>query len=494
MSAPTPASAPLANAPAADFPSAAINMETRAGDRVPLGTKVSFGLGNMVGMATGNLNKELLNPVYVVGLGLSPALIGVAMIVFRIYDAITDPLMGWISDNTRTRWGRRRPWMFLGAFLCALAMPLMWLVQPGWSPTVQTAWLIGAGLLLYTCSTIYGVPYESFSLELTPDYKERTRVASFRMVISSVGGLVIGWSWFITQLPMFSDPETGKPDTLAGALGLSVALGLIIIAAGLFPVFFARERFYKAASKQTKVSLKSNFAATLHSRPFLILVGIALCAVTAGGLAGGIGFFTRLYYVCSGDTALAAKITGIQATFWMPISIASVFAFQTISSRWSKTHSLSVALVFCFGSVALRWWSYTPEMPYLSLTPTFLLAVGTTGMWQLLPSMNADVVDSDELHTSARREGAFAAIFSWFMKLSFTAGIGLPGVIVAWCGFVVAQQAEQLPSIMINMRLAEILIPAALLAISLVLLAIYPLSVRRMGEIRRDLEARRGRL
>ncbi|MBC8010332.1 MAG: MFS transporter [Burkholderiales bacterium] len=491
MSAPvspaTPAS-PVASAPSAP------NAATRPEDRVPVPSKVAYGAANMVGLFNGNLTKELINPVYVIALGLSPALVGVAMMIFRLYDAFTDPIMGWISDNTRTRWGRRRPWMLLGCILCAFSLYLMWMVDRDWSTGLQTAWLIGAGIVLYTCSTIWGVPYESLGLELTPDYKERTSVSSYKMIISSAAGLLIGWAWTITQLPMFRDPVTGAPDTLAGARGLAILAGALIILFGTLSVVVTRERFYHAAKSQEKVTLKGNFAATLRSRPFLALVFVALCAVTATGLVNGIGFFVRLYHVCGGDTVLAAKITGYQATFWLPISIVAVFLFQAIGGRWSKTHALIVAMVFTTVAAVSQWWLFRPDLPYLSLVPSFLLAFGTTGMWQMLPSMNADVVDDDELHTHARREGAFAAIFSWFMKLSFTVGVGLPGVIVTWAGFAVANGKSQLPGVITSMRLWHIGLPLGLLLVSLILLLSYPLSVGRMTQIRRELEARRGNL
>lgn len=465
---------------------------TRPEDRVPVKTKVAFGLGAMVGNFTSNLTKELINPIYVVALGLSPALVGMAMVVFRLYDAINDPIMGWISDNTRSRWGRRRPWLALGAILCAFALPMMWLVPADWSDSSQLAWLIVAGLVLYTCTTIFCVPYESFLLELTPDYRERTRVSSWKMVVSSFSGLLIGWSWFITQLPFFANPETGKPDAQAGAIGLTIAAGALIIAFGLAPVFLARERFYNAAKTQAKVSLRKNFTATLQNRAFMMLVPVAFLAVTGSGLAGGIQFFTRLYYVAGSDAALAAKLAGVQATFWLPISFVAVLIFQRLANRFSKTHALFIALGCMIASVAIRWWVYIPSMPYLSLAPNVLAAFGMTGLWQMLPAMNADVVDADELETRARREGAFAAIFSWFMKLSFTVGIGLPGLIVGLCGFVVAKGSAQADGVMTAMRLCEIFIPTVFILVALVLLLRYPLSASRMAEIRRELEARRG--
>lgn len=466
-------------------------------DKVPFGTKVAFGAANMVGLLTSNLAmgaNGLVTPVFVVALGLSPAFVGVAMVIFRIYDAVTDLIMGWISDNTRTRWGRRRPYLLLGAVLCALVLPLIWMVSREWSNTAQMAWLIGAGIVLYTCTTIYGVPYESFSLELTPDYKERTSVASYKLVISSLAGLLVGWSWYITQLPIFNDPLTGKPDILIGARALSVVAGVGVLLFGLAPVFFARERYYASASKQAKVSLWSNCGAVMRNRAFLILASFGVCAVTGSFLTEGIGFYTNLYYVCQGDQVLAAKITGARAVMWMPASIAAVFFFQFIGNRWSKTHALALALVFMLLSIVCRWWILRPDLPYLSLASSFALCLGITGMWQILPAMNADVVDSDELKTSLRREGSFASIFSWFMKLSFTVGLGLPGIIVEWTHLEVTKGATQAAGVITALRFWDIILPSTLVALAIGLLMLYPLSVSRMAEIRRELETRRGRL
>lgn len=468
--------------------------QTLPEDRVPVPALVSMGAAGMVGQFTSNLTKDLITPVYVVTLGLSPALAGIAIIIFRLYDANTDPLIGWISDNTRTRWGRRIPWLFLGTILCALAMPLIWLVQRDWSHPLMLGWLIGCGIILYTCASMFGVPYESLNLELTPDYKERTRVASYKMVVSSVAGVLIGWAWYVAQLPMFADPVTGKPDVLRGAIGIAVAASVLILICGLAPVFFTKERYYAVASKQEKVTLKDNFAATFKCRPFLMLVGIALAAATGTSLWMGLGFFTRLYYTCQGDTVLAAKLNGLQSTLWMPISIGAVFLFQFIGSRWSKTHALVVALSIALLSTVCRWWVMTPSAPYLHLVSTCLMAVGMTGMWQLLGPMNADVADADELVSHSRREGAFAATFSWFMKVSYTLGIGLPGLIIGWLGFVVDKGAMQDPGVITALRIADIALPGVLIALAIVLIAFFPLTRARVGEIRRELEARRGRL
>jgi glycoside/pentoside/hexuronide:cation symporter, GPH family len=471
-----------------------LQQSTPAEDRVPFKAKVAIGAANMVGNLTSNLTLQMITPVFVVALALSPTLVSIAMIVFRLYDAITDLLMGWISDNTRTRWGRRRPYLFVGTLLCAAVLPVMWMVGRDWPSEWQLAWLLGAGLLLFTCTTIFSVPYESFSLELTPDYQERTSVASYKMILSTLASLVVGWSWSITQLPMFNDPVTGQTDILAGARALFVVAAIGVLLFGMGPVFLARERFYERARHQQKVSLWSNCRSVLGNRAFLLLASIGLFAVTGSILTEGIGFYTNLYHVSAGDQALAAKLTGARAMFWVATTIVAVFLFQTIGNRWSKHAALMVALMFSLASMACRWWVLTPDMPYLSLISSGLLCFGITGMWQMLPAMNADVIDSDELKTSVRREGGFASIFSWFMKLSFTAGIGLPGILVSWIGFQEGQGAVQSAEFIAALRFWDITLPGALTGIAMLLILAYPLTPVRMAQIRKELELRRGRL
>jgi len=163
-------------------------------DRVPLKTNLAYGAASMNNVLFGHLPQHLATPIYVAMLGLSPLWVSMAMMLFRVYDAFTDPVMGWISDNTRTRWGRRRPYLLVGALLCGLSMPLMWFVGPDWSPNQQVAWLIGSGLVFFTCTTIYLVPYFSFFYEISPDYNERTRVSSYSAFFAKMGTLIVGWA------------------------------------------------------------------------------------------------------------------------------------------------------------------------------------------------------------------------------------------------------------------------------------------------------------
>ncbi len=470
------------------------SLPERIDDRAPLQSKLAYGAGGMASIFFNQLPKTLVTPIFVTALALSPTAVSLAMLVFRIYDAVTDPLMGWISDNTRTRWGRRRPYLFVGAILTGLALPAMWFVNPTWDDGMQLAWLIGCGLLLYTCTTIFAVPYESLNFELTPSYNERTVVTSYKAFFQKIAVMIVGWSWFITQLPYFADPVTGKPDTIAGAQALSIVLGLGIIATGLLPAFFVRERFYKAASAQPKVTLRDTFKYSLTNRPFLLLLGITVCFASSYYLSDAMGFYLRLYYVAGGDQALAAKIAGVQMTLMMILGIASIPFFAWLSRRIGKTWTLMTALLITLFGMVIKWWTYTPEYPWLSMANQIILAPSLTGIWQIVPSMTGDVADDDELKTRERREGAFASIFSWIVKFAFTAGFVLAGPLVEWCGFQVALGAAQTPDTVTTMRIVDTVIPSLLLIGACVLLLRYPLSPERMVAIRQTLEARRGRL
>jgi glycoside/pentoside/hexuronide:cation symporter, GPH family len=217
-------------------------------------------------------------------------------------------------------------------------------------------------------------------------------------------------------------------------------------------------------------------------------------SVTASAMYYGIGFYANLYWVCQGNQELAAKITGVQSIVYIGVSVVSIFAIMRLADKVGKTVALGISLGFSLLAMLCRWWVLRPDMPWLSLVSTVFVAIGITGMWQLLPAMNADVVDDEELKSATRREGAVASIFSWFMRLAFTVGYGIPGIIVAATSFVVADGANQAPGVITAVRLWDILLPAGLTAASILLLLIYPLSSRRVGEIRIELEARRGKI
>ncbi len=160
-------------------------------DRIPTGQKFAFSLGVNMEFISANLMFYVLwMPVFNIGLGISPAILGGILMLFRAWDAITDPVMGNISDNARTRWGRRRPFMFAGAISTACLYPLFWYIPAGWGDAAKVGALIAVGLVYFCSFTLWTMPYYGLQLELTPNYDERTRLAAYQG-----GANCVIWTW-----------------------------------------------------------------------------------------------------------------------------------------------------------------------------------------------------------------------------------------------------------------------------------------------------------
>jgi glycoside/pentoside/hexuronide:cation symporter, GPH family len=148
--------------------------------------KLSYGLGTFGDQLSTNGITNTVKPVYNIFLGINPGMVGAALMIGKIIDAFTDPLMGWISDNTRTRYGRRRPYILIGAVLCAVAFLLPWLVSTSWTNQTQFIFLIAATMVVALFSTVYTVPWTALGMELTPDYNERNSVMAFQDIYFNV--------------------------------------------------------------------------------------------------------------------------------------------------------------------------------------------------------------------------------------------------------------------------------------------------------------------
>ncbi|MDX6766123.1 MAG: MFS transporter [Candidatus Methylacidiphilales bacterium] len=464
------------------------------GDRVPVIQKVAYGLGGMTENLSNQFLKQMYVPVYNIGLGISPAIIGSILVVFRLWDALNDPIMGMISDNTRSRWGRRRPYIVIGAMLTGLVMPFMWLASPSWTQPVIIGYMICVGLVFYTCFTIWGMPYYSLGMEMTPDYNERTRVVAYRAIFAKFVGLFAGWLPALATLPVFANPKTGEPDMASGMRVLGFIMGGIILAFGALPGLVVKERYYTAdVVKQPKVKLIKSIRTTLRCQPFQILIAIVLLQTFGSGIVGGLGFYLNIYYVHHGDLAAASVIQGLIGTAMFVPGLLSVPLWTWVSEKVGKTRALVLTILCGFIGNFLTYFCVTPVNPYLQLVPAVFMSAFGFALWMLIPSMQADVADYDELTSHQRREGSFSAVFSWMTKMSGTLTSGLSGFILVWCGFdVVRFGKSQPPEVLQSMLHWYVFLPMIFWIFALSLIPFYKLSRERMAAIRTELEAQRG--
>lgn len=462
-------------------------------ERIPLKEKIAYGAGNVAVGVQEQADKALLNPVFVLQVGIAPSTMSLLGLVYRLWDAVTDAVMGWVSDNTRTRWGRRKPYLVVGAVLMGVWMPMLFMFDASWGVGCVTVWMACCMLVLYLTNTIYNIPYQCLLLEMTPNSVERTNVAVWRAYLGKTVELVMVWMWKIVQLPIFTR-GAGTNDIVYGARWVTGGLGILVMVLGLLPALFVRERYYQRAVQQAKHSLWQNFRMTFANRPFVLLVVLVLLYAIGLNMKWGLDFYTKLYYVCGGNRALAATLQGIQGTLTTCAGLAGVPLFQWVARRFGKLRALQVTMYIVFCASVLTWVAYTPAYPYLSLTPGLLLSPAVSGIWVIVPSLTGDIVDYDELRTGERREGAFAAIFSWSFKFALSLSAALSGPLVELAGFRSEWRDAMPMHVVHNMRVLLALTPVFLIGPAIWLSHRFPLTTEVIEEIRGKLEAKRGRI
>jgi GPH family glycoside/pentoside/hexuronide:cation symporter len=474
--------------------------QTAPADRIPFHLKVVYGLGafvnNLLAAAGGGM-MIVLN----LGLGMNPALVGLLGALPRLWDAFIDPVMGYISDNTRTRWGRRRPYIFIGAIAVGIVFALLWQLPPGKSEAFYFWYFLVGSLLFYLAYTVFAAPWVGLGYELTPDYNERTRLMGVQNFIGQLAYVIAPWFLLIMQSERFFD---GMVD---GAAGLAIVIGICVMAIGVLPAIFLRERVTVAVAAGSVAAQKRaggssllgsiagflhGFKVTLKSRPFLNLCAAAFLVFNGFILISSLQSYVIIYYVFGGDMVRGAEFAGYAGTAGAIASFCVIVIVTWLGTRLGKKRTFYVAIGISMLGYAMKWVCYDPELPWLLLLPAPLLAFGLGGLFTLIPSMIADVVDLDELQTRERREGMYGAVFWWVIKLGMAAALAGGGFLLNATGFDVALAGNQSDQAIFLMRLFDSAVPFVASGLAIWAIAKFPITEERAHQVRLELEARRG--
>lgn len=475
-------------------------------------------------IATGLLTGILWMPFFNIGLGWNPMVVGGLLMVLRAWDAITDPVVGNLSDNTRTKWGRRRPFLFLASITTALLFLLFWRIPEAWGEQGRLAYVLGVGLIFFTSFTFWSMPYYGLQLELTPNYDERTRLTAWITLFGKLSSLVGGWlmalvvfsgelaiggqltsvapsawiEWLQGNLGLLfawlGQPEPGESPLVVGMRVCSWFLALSIAFFGLLPALFVKERYYEAnTSAQPPDPFWKSIKESLRCRPLWSLIAISFFLVLGSSAIGVLGQYVNIYYVCGGDLAKASFIAGLKGTVVVFVGILSIPFFTWLGEIWDKKTVVCMMLGASIGGQLLNFFCVTPLMPYLQILPGVFEASAVAAVWLFLPSMKADVADWDENETLRRREGSINAFYSWFIKAAMTLSSGLGGVVLSLSGFS-ANATQQPDDVVLRMFWMFVFIPAAIWCIALWVAVFYPLNRSVSEKIRESLESRRGKM
>jgi len=476
--------------------SAATHYKTAPEDRIKFSHRVAYGAGafvnNLLAAASGGM-MIVLN----LGLGMNPALVGLLGALPRLTDAFTDPLMGYISDNTRTRWGRRRPFIFGGAIAAGLLFALLWQLPGDKSETFYFVWFLAGSILFYMGYTVFATPWVALGYELTPDYHERTRLMGTQNFIGQLAYVVSPWFLWIMNSGKFF------PDQVSGAAGLAVVVALVAMGLGLLPAIVLRERMKDVAAEEGGEPVRSfkenmaeffrGFGVTMSNGPFLKLCLATFLVFNGFILISSFQYYVIIYFVAGGDQTAGAKYAGWAGTIGAICTFAVVAFVTWLSTRIGKRHAFFVSIGLSIVGYGLKWVCYNPDIPYLVILPAPLMAFGLGGLFTLVPSMIADVVDTDELKTHERREGMFGSIFWWMVKLGLSAALAGGGYLLNATGFDVDLGGNQTARSITLLRIFDAGIPMVASAIAIWAVATFPITEAKAREVREELEARRGR-
>jgi GPH family glycoside/pentoside/hexuronide:cation symporter len=473
------------------------NTKTLHADIVPFSQKLAFGSGHLANQlfpaALG-----IFMVVLVLSLGMDPFLAGVLAAVPRIFDAITDPIMGYVSDNTRSRWGRRKPYILLGSVITGVTFMVMWQLYPENSQTYNFFYFLFFSLIFYIGYTIFATPLIGLGYEMSPDYNERTRLMAVSQWMGQIAWMIAPWFWVIIY------DQDIYPSAPEGARNLSMWVGGLCLLLGIMPAFFCKELALKPLSDETKMSWK-NIAAntrsflkgitqTIKCKPFLRLCGTTFLIFNGFQTIAQFAFFIIIFYLFKGNTAAAGHWP---AWFGTVSALATAFLvipiITALSQKVGKKNAFIIATLISMVGYGLKWWGFNPENPWMMFIPIPLMSFGIGGLFTLMMSMTADVCDLDELENGTRREATFGAVYWWMVKLGTAVALLTSGAVLNLVGFdqnAMVQNAE----VLTRLRLADIIIPVSTGILAIIVIWKYDITEAKANEIRDKLIARRGNI
>ena len=460
--------------------------------RIPLGQKIAFGIG-MLANQMFPAALSIFMVILVQSLGMSPFLWGLIFFLPKLVDCVTDPVMGFISDRTVSRWGKRRPYIFIGAILSGLSYIAMWQLSADNSQLYNFVYFLCWSCVFFIGLTIFSVPYVAMGYEMSDDYHERTRLMAVAQWIGQWAWVIAPWFWIVLYDPNWFDSAT------EGARTLSIWVGAICMLLAMVPAIFCKS---DGVAQDTSTphrnetlgavirELLSGIAVTLKCRPFQQICIATFFIFNAYNTVAGFAWFIIVYYMNQGDPALA----GVWPTLFGSVSaLCTCFlvipTVNWMAQRYGKRATFMVTQSVSIMGYAAFWWSFSPSNPYLMFIPIPLFAFGIGGLFTIMMSMTADICDLDELETGERREGLFGAIYWWMVKFGLAFAGLLSGFILGVIGFDqnVAVQSEET---LAQLRMAFIGVPVSGTLIALWAMRNYELDETAVSDIKLSLSER----
>ena len=419
------------------------DLQSKSENKIKISQLIAYGAGGIIPIALFNIAGILVGLMGNISLGLSAFWLGTILIIPRLWDAIADPIIGHLSDNTRTRWGRRRPFLLVGGILVAIFFVAMWWIPKGetiriWFPSesgyqwFQLSYILVTLLLFYTSCAIFEIPHGALGMEMTVDPHERTRLFSAKSFVGNLFAMSTPWLFVLANMEVFKGPGGNEAD---GMRYVSLMIAALLIPLSFWWTAKLREPSFARISKQEKKPFWNDMKHTARNKNFIKLTLAIFTLATGFNFVTLLGSYIPIFYVFGGDKVAGAYLLGINGTVWAITGLLAVFPLNWVSPKLGKRNTLILSMALMATAQLSKIVCYNPNHPYLIIIPTVLLSTGMLFFFTLGSSMVGDICDEDDLNTGNRKEGSFYSVFWWFIKMGFALASFVAGILIEFTRF-----------------------------------------------------------
>jgi len=441
--------------------------------KLPVKVKLGFGIGDVGGNLYFTVVAFWLLNYFTDTVGLAAGIAGIAFGIGKVWDAVTDPLMGYISDRTRSRWGRRRPYLLFGSFVWFIAMIILFTNPQLSNPAALFVWAVAAYCFLSTAFTVVNVPYSSLTPELTKDYHERSSLNGYRAVFMVIGTLIGAGA----ALPLVN----ALPNRNIGFSVMGIVFGGIMMGATLVTFFSVREPKLIEAAKPKTNFLKS-YLCVFKTRPFIfILLTYMMCMIGVSIVSATMIYYFKYIQEKEGLTTIALLILLVTAMIFIPVAVR-------VSKRIGKKTTYAVGVLIMSGACMLVFALGHQLGVVFVFVMMFIAGIGLSTHYPMPWAMIPDTVEYGYLQTGERMEGGYYGVWTLFSKAAQGLfALPLVGLILQVTGYI--PEVAQTPLAQLGIRLMFGPVAGVFFVAAAVLLAFYPLNEQRYAELQEKIKA-----
>lgn len=488
--------------------------------RVPLSQKTAFGAGHLVNnLLPGALG--VFSFFLITAFGIEPAIAGLLAAIPRFFDAISDPIMGFVTDNTTSKYGRRRPYIFVGAILSAILFIIQWQMFEDNGSTYNFWYFLLFSILFIFANTSFSTPLIGLGYEMTSDTRERTRLMGIANIVGQISWMIVPLFWvLIANKDLFESQADGVRT-------LSIYVGFACLLFGILPALFCRELDVSGEDSKAKITIKNlftnlkilwkNILNMIKNSPFMRLCGATFLVFNGFQMVASFSYFIIVFYMYKGSYDAAGTVPAIFSILGAVVTAIIVIPIVSwLANKFGKRNAFIISTFISIVGYLLKWWGFVEvdeetivlfkdvviqvgvvkfplAIPLILLLPIPFMAFGLGGLFTLMMSMTADVCDLDELRNGLpRREGTFGAVYWWMVKIGQSIALALGGLVMTMVGFDAGKSTQTIET-MNNLRIADIIIPSLTAGLAVWVMWKYSLDEERVSNIKKELQIRRAK-